>query len=126
MVEMTRRNEVIEAAIALVAATTGFACASEVHGDWVAPYVLVTMAGGPAPLGDFGSRNSNATQRIAVTAYAADRKQVNWIMDKTEAALTANNSLNIGEQWVLQEVQGAIVPSGETLYSGTDNYLVRK
>lgn len=87
------------------------------------PYCVVTYGGGPRPVGDMGSRTSNRDRRFIVRSVGADEREVQWLKDKVFDAISAPGAL--GAQWSYLEVDSAIVPDGETLYSSTDTYIVR-
>lgn len=88
-------------------------------------YLIVMPFGGPPPQGDLGSRTSNRDYRYRITSVGEDQRQVRWLKDKVFERLMNGAKLLPEVQWVHQEVDGAIVPDGETLYSSNDNYFVR-
>jgi len=118
--------ELIDQVVDVVTAATGRPC-----GLGVVPtpqptgtFNIVTYGGGPRPTGDMGSRTANRDRRFVVRSVGADEREVQWLKDKAFDALSAPDSLS-DTQWAYLEVDSAIVPDGETLYSSTDTYIVR-
>lgn len=111
--------------VALAVATSkpiGYGSLPGNHGN---QYAIVTPFGGPPPLGDLGSRVTNRDYRMSILMVGEDMRQVRWMKDKVFSRLVEGAELLASVQWVVQEVDGAIVADGETLFSSVDNYLVR-